>query len=94
MIPIIFLLLLLLLQKPPIISILSSAIMGLIIAVFQEGEKIGDVLNYMLSGFTIDTGFVYADKLLNRGGIMSMAETVLLVFVVFVIAGILQKLDS
>ena len=91
MIPIIFLLLLLLLQKPPIISILSSAIMGLIIAVFQEGEKIGDVLNYMLSGFTIDTGFVYADKLLNRGGIMSMAETVLLVFVVFVIAGILQK---
>ncbi len=45
----------------------------------------------MLSGFTIDTGFVYADKLLNRGGIMSMAETVLLVFVVFVIAGILQN---
>ena len=45
----------------------------------------------MLNGYSIDTGILYADELLNRGGIMSMAETVLLVFIVFVIAGILQK---
>lgn len=89
--PIIVLLILLLLQKPPIISILSSAILGAGISVIQEGEKIGDLLNYMLNGYSIDTGILYADELLNRGGIMSMAETVLLVFIVFVIAGILQK---
>lgn len=42
----------------------------------------------MLLGFIIDIGFVYVDKLLNCGGIMSMVEIVLLVFVVFVIVGI------
>ncbi|WP_042276336.1 Na+/H+ antiporter NhaC [[Clostridium] dakarense] len=89
--PIILLLALLLLQKPPIISILWSSMLATVISVAQEGEKIGDLLNYMLNGFSIDTGLVYADKLLNRGGIMSMAETVLLVLIVFVIAGVLQK---
>ncbi|EQK44939.1 na+/H+ antiporter NhaC [[Clostridium] bifermentans ATCC 19299] len=90
-IPIIFLLILLLLQKPSIVSILVSGVAGAIIAFFQEGESISKLLNYMLNGFSIDTGLEYTDKLLNRGGIMSMAETVLLVFIVFVIAGILQK---
>ncbi|MEX6587078.1 Na+/H+ antiporter NhaC [Paraclostridium bifermentans] len=90
-IPIIFLLILLLLQKPSIVSILASGVAGAIIALFQEGESISKLLNYMLNGFSIDTGLEYTDKLLNRGGIMSMAETVLLVFIVFVIAGILQK---
>ncbi|MGL5650612.1 MAG: Na+/H+ antiporter NhaC [Paraclostridium sp.] len=90
-IPIIFLLILLLLQKPSIVSILASGVVGAIIAFFQEGESVSKLLNYMLNGFSIDTGLEYTDKLLNRGGIMSMAETVLLVFIVFVIAGILQK---
>ncbi|WP_042274604.1 Na+/H+ antiporter NhaC [[Clostridium] dakarense] len=91
LIPIIFLLVLLLLQKPPIVSILSSAVLGGFIAVVQEGQKVGDLLNYALNGYSIETGITYADKLLNRGGIMSMAETVLLVFIVFIVAGILQK---
>ncbi|MBS6509211.1 MAG: Na+/H+ antiporter NhaC [Paraclostridium bifermentans] len=91
LLPIIFLLVLLLLQKPPIVSILASSILGGIIAVIQEGQKVGDLLNYVLNGYSIETGIIYADKLLNRGGIMSMAETVLLVFIVFIVAGILQK---
>ncbi|WP_290063024.1 Na+/H+ antiporter NhaC [Paraclostridium bifermentans] len=91
LLPIIFLLVLLLLQKPPIVSILASAVLGAIIAVIQEGQKVGDLLNYVLNGYSIETGITYADKLLNRGGIMSMAETVLLVFIVFIVAGILQK---
>lgn len=91
LLPIIFLLVLLLLQKPPIVAILASAVLGGIIAVIQEGQKVGDLLNYILNGYSIETGITYADKLLNRGGIMSMAETVLLVFIVFIVAGILQK---
>lgn len=90
-IPIIFLFILLLLQKPSIVSIISSAVVGAVIAFIQEGESVNKLLDYMLNGFSIETGLTYTDQLLNRGGIMSMAETVLLVFIVFVIAGILQK---
>ena len=91
LVPIVLLLALLLLQKPPIVSILCSSMLAMGISIVQEGEKIADILSYMLNGYSIETGLVYADKLLNRGGIMSMAETVLLVFIVFVIAGILQN---
>jgi len=91
LIPIIFLMILLIFQKPPILSILASTAMAGVVAVFQEGQKMQDIFEYMLSGFKIETGLAYTDKLLNRGGIMSMAETALLVFVVFVIAGILQR---
>lgn len=90
-IPIVFLFILLLLQKPSIVSILASAVVGAVIAFVQEGAGVDKLLDYMLNGFSIETGLTYTDQLLNRGGIMSMAETVLLVFVVFVIAGILQK---
>ena len=89
--PIIFLFILLLLQKPSIVSILASGVLGAVVAFVQEGESVNDILNYMLNGFSIETGLSYTDQLLNRGGVMSMAETVLLVFIVFVIAGILQK---
>lgn len=89
--PILLLLVLLLRQKPAIVSILSSAVVAGILAVFRQGQSMSDTLSSMLSGYSIDTGVFYTNKLLNRGGIMSMAETVILVFTVFLIAGILQK---
>lgn len=91
LLPMVFLLLMLFLQKPAIISILASSVIGIGISFFREGDKLGDIINYMLNGYSIETGLVHADELLNRGGLMSMAETVLLVFIVFIIAGILQK---
>lgn len=89
--PILFLLTLLLMQKPAILSILSASIFGIVLAIIRQGQNVKSMLNYLLSGYSIDTGVFYTNKLLNRGGIMSMAETVLLVFIVFLIAGILQK---
>lgn len=91
-IPMIFLFALLLLQKPAIVSILGSAVVGGIFAVIRQGNSIGETVNYMWSGFSLDTGVEFVNKLVNRGGVMSMAETVLLVFMVFLIAGILQKI--
>lgn len=90
-IPIIFLFALLLMRKPAIMSILSSAVVGLVLAVIRQGSTIAEGINNLVSGYSIETGLTYTDKLLNRGGMMSMAETVILVFTVFIIAGVFQK---
>ena len=90
-IPIIMLFVLLLLRKPAIYSILTSAVVAGALAIVRQVANIKDTFGYFLNGYSIETGTFYTDKLLNRGGIMSMAETVILVFTVFLIAGILQK---
>lgn len=82
---------LLLFRKPAVSSILTSAVAGVLLAVVRQGASISDTMNSLISGYSVETGLAYTDKLLNRGGMMSMAETVILVFTVFVIAGMLQK---
>jgi len=89
--PIILLFTLLLFRKPAITSILSSAVAGVVLAVIRQGNSISATIDSLIGGYSIETGLTYTDKLLNRGGMMSMAETVILVFTVFIIAGILQK---
>lgn len=89
--PIILLFTLLLFRKPAITSILSSAVAGVVLAVIRQGTSISATIDSLIGGYSIETGLTYTDKLLNRGGTMSMAETVILVFTVFIIAGILQK---
>ncbi len=89
--PILLLFTLLLLRKPAITSILSSAVAGVFLAVVRQGGTISETINSLINGYSVETGLSYTDKLLNRGGMMSMAETVILVFTVFIIAGILQK---
>ena len=89
--PIILLFTLLLFRKPAITSILSSAVAGVVLAVIRQGNSISSTIDSLIGGYSIETGLTYTDKLLNRGGMMSMAETVILVFTVFIIAGILQK---
>ncbi len=91
-IPMLFLFALLLMRKPAIVAILGSALAGGAFAVVRQGHSIAETLNYMWSGFSLDTGVAFVNKLINRGGVMSMAETVLLVFMVFLVAGILQKI--
>lgn len=90
-IPALFLIILLILQKPAIYSILSSALVGGMFAIFRQGVDIRGMLGFMWNGFRMETGSEFVNKLINRGGVMSMAETVLLVFIVFFIAGILQR---
>lgn len=76
LIPAIFVLIMLLLGKPPVFSILLSAVIGLVIAVFYQGYDLATVLGYLWSGFSINSGIAYIDSILNRGGINSMWGTI------------------
>ena len=101
--PVLLLLSLLLLLPPVIVLIFAlkkwPTIPGMIIAsltavvlaaIFQKAE-IRDMINSLTIGYQGTTGVVQVDKLLNRGGMMSMMDVTLIAFCAFAFAGIMQK---
>lgn len=91
-------------KKPTVpVMLLSSAIAG-IMGFFLQGFTINNIFDSALKGFNIsmvniagfDTGNVIPEinTLLNRGGMMSMMSTVLLILSAFTFAGIISKSGS
>jgi len=80
------------LRKLPTIPgmILASATASLLAIIFQDGS-IKSVLNAMTNGFTAETGVADIDRLLSRGGMMSMMGVTLIAFCAFAFAGIMQQ---
>ncbi|SHJ23830.1 transporter, NhaC family [Dethiosulfatibacter aminovorans DSM 17477] len=91
LIPLAIVIVLLVRKAPPIIALLSGTFMGLLVAFFRQGESINALLGYLYDGYSIDSGLTYIDKLLNRGGIMSMISSFLIVFAAAAITGMLSE---
>jgi NhaC family Na+:H+ antiporter len=77
-------------KKPTIPAmILSSLVAGVLAVVFQKAS-VATVATAMNSGFPARTGVEVVDKLLSKGGMMSMMETQLIAFTAFSFGGIMQ----
>lgn len=68
----------------------ASALASLLAFIFQKGS-LQEILNAMTVGYTANTGVAEIDKLLSRGGMMSMMGVTLIAFCAFAFAGIVQK---
>ncbi|MGA2361276.1 MAG: Na+/H+ antiporter NhaC [Candidatus Aminicenantales bacterium] len=78
-------------KKPTIPAmILSSIVAGILAVVFQK-VSVGVVATAMNSGLPSRTGVELVDKLLSKGGMMSMMETQLIAFTAFSFGGIMQR---
>lgn len=89
--PIVIVLVLLVANTPSIIALMIGTISGMFVAVLHQSIKLGQLLDYMVNGFVIDTGSPFVDILLNRGGIMSMMSAFLAIFLALCISGMLDK---
>ena len=100
-IPVIIILIGSITRKPTIPVMLLSSLSAGIIAVVFQGFSIQDFLNVTVNGFSldlvaargIDTSQILPEisKLLNRGGINSMMETIRMILCAFSFAGIITK---
>ena len=90
--PVIAVIVLLLLKVDTLPAIFMGAISGLIVAVLYQGMSFTAVLNVMVKGFTISTGDDFVDKLLNRGGLVSMTVTYFMVLYSIVMGGMLESI--
>lgn len=64
------------------------------IAIFEmyifQHQSFSEILSYMYSGFLANTGNATIDRLLTRGGLISMTSTVALMFMSLMMAGLMQ----
>lgn len=90
LVPMLFLFYLLATGKPSIPSILSAAVFGALIAVFYQGNGLSRVFNMMYHGFTVESGSIFVDKILNRGGVASMRDFTNVMIGSFGFAGMLK----
>jgi len=90
-IPIIILLILLFFKKPSLTSILIGGLSGIVVAILYQGQTLNFMLKAMYDGFTIESGDKFLDTILNRGGVLSMSDTVIVMLAAFGYSGILRK---
>jgi NhaC family Na+:H+ antiporter len=88
-------------KKPTVPTMLAASLVALIVGTFVQGFSIVDGLKATVSGFNVsmvnvpgfdpDTASKSIINLLNRGGMMSMADMVIIIFCAMAYAGIVQS---
>ncbi|MBO8126366.1 MAG: Na+/H+ antiporter NhaC [Firmicutes bacterium] len=77
-------------RKPVLPVLFLGTILAGFLGLLFQGASLPEILNAMSSGFSINTGEVFVDKLLNRGGIMSMTGTTVLVLAAVTFGGVMR----
>lgn len=91
-IPMIVVIVLLLFKLPALPTILLGALVGGGCAMVSQGSTFVEVVNAMRNGFSVDSGVVLIDKLLNRGGISSMYGIMMIMIFAMGLGGMLDKM--
>ncbi len=92
LIPVILVIVMLLLKVPAFPTIMIGAVIGGLTAMITQGSSFKDVMTAMLSGYTIDSGILLVDKLLNRGGIASMYSILCIMIFAMGMGGMLDRM--
>jgi len=77
-------------KKPVLPGMLLSSFVAAILAVVFQHSSVVDVAKAMNLGYSGHTGVEVVDKLISRGGMMSMMEVQLVAFTAFSFSGIMQ----
>lgn len=91
LIPMVLVLMLALKKVNALATIVISALVAMFIAIMIQGYSLTSMMSYMNYGFTMDTGNLELNKLLNRGGLQSMMWTVSIGYLGLSYGGILEK---
>lgn len=90
--PMILVIVLLIFKFPALPTILLGGAFGGLIAMISQGTAFKDVVLCMHKGFTIDSGILLVDKLLNRGGISGMYDICMIMIFAMGLGGMLEKM--
>jgi NhaC family Na+:H+ antiporter len=78
-------------KKPVIPGMLISATVAVLLAFYLQNLDMATAVKSTVNGFEAATGDVMVDKLLSRGGMVSMMHVTLIAFCAFAFGGIVQK---
>ncbi len=78
-------------KRPTIPGMLLSSLTAAVLAAIFQKASVVELATAMNSGYPAHTGVAAVDRLLSRGGLMSMMETQLVAFTAFSFGGIMQS---
>jgi NhaC family Na+:H+ antiporter len=78
-------------KKPTIPGMILSSAVAAVLAVVLQKTSLVDVAAAVNTGYKAATGVEVVDRLISRGGMMSMMETQLVAFTAFSFGGIMQS---
>jgi NhaC family Na+:H+ antiporter len=84
-------------KVPALPALLAGTLVAAVLAMAVQGASPADVLSASMGGYESKTGVAAVDKLLSRGGMDSMLETVALIVCALAFAGVMEAsgmLDS
>ena len=84
-------------RVPALPALMAGTLVAAILAMAVQGASVADVLSASMGGYASDTGVPSVDKLLSRGGMGSMLETIALIVCALAFAGVMEvsgMLDS
>lgn len=84
---------LIVLKIPAIPALLTGTLVGGLLQMGVQGQSIDQVLDVIYHGYSIDTGWDMADRLLSRGGMSSMYSTVSLGLIALAFGGIMNRCE-
>jgi len=94
LIPPLFIILMIVFKIPAMPGLLGGALLGVICAVIFQGGNAGELIGItMYEGYYSETGIVFLDDLLTRGGLSAMFYSAVLVLCAMVIGGVLEASD-
>lgn len=91
LLPLFCMLVLSFLRFSPIVSMTCSIVIAMMIAILYQGKPMVEVLNALWLNTTANTGLESIDALLGRGGLYSMAWTLLLSLMALALGGMLYQ---
>ena len=75
----------------PLPALIGGSFIGVLFALIFQSTSLVLVLNAAFSGYVSQTGYIFVDNLLTRGGLLSMMETVALIICALTYGGIMEK---
>lgn len=78
-------------KVPALPALTVGIILGFLADIFFQGGSIGEAVNALQGGYTIDSGNETVDDLLNQGGLDSMMYTVSLAMIAMIFGGIMES---
>lgn len=86
-----FIIVMMIFRIPALPGLVIGSMLGTITAVVVQKVPLGDAINILYYGYSIDTGIEIVDSLLNNGGIESVLYTVSLIIIAMCFGGVLEK---
>lgn len=85
-----FVIFMLILKVQAIPGLIIGSLLGVLATIYVQGGAIGEAINVLYYGFSMETGIEIVDSLLNNDGIESMLYTVSLILITMSFGGILE----